>query len=335
MNPVHIHSTPPLPDHIPNSEILVQSLGYQPAGAERIDGESIRGSVRLLDGLRSLVDKIPANMVFAEGSRLAKPLKIRKPRDSIPESGVINRNIRTKRKESKDAVRMLGLDPREPSADGAVRELRRRRRVGSLDSEEGIEVGVGERVEEARVPAKGGGGDGSGSDGVADVVVAVAEGTLAILPGFAPEDGREGEEEGVGNEGRREEGAELEGVILGGVMGNERGMRRGKGGGNEVGFGGMEVAAGGVDTEGPGRKGGGFPGGEGEGVEEEIRKGKDGEGEGWGWKGGREEKRIVRRRRRRRRMRKRDGWRGEEAEERVWLVGPIEVVRSGGVGRWV
>lgn len=52
---------------------------------------------------------------------------------------------------------------------------------------------------------------------MAGVVVAVAEGSLAVLPRLAPEDGGEGEEEGGRGdlEGGGEESAELEGVVFG------------------------------------------------------------------------------------------------------------------------
>lgn len=99
---------------------------------------------------------------------------------------------------------------------------------------------------------------------MADVVIAVAESTFAVLPSLAPEDGGEGEVKGgVGREEVRREwvGAAFEGVGFGGVVGEERGRVEGVDGrGEDVGFGGVEVAAAGVDAEGPGGEAGGLPG---------------------------------------------------------------------------
>lgn len=75
-------------------------------------------------------------------------------------------------------------------------------------------------------------------------------------------------------------------MVLGGVMGEERG--RGERGvvvgerwRKDVGFSGVEVAAAGVDAEGPGGEAGGLPGGEGEGVIEEAGKGGTGDRVRW------------------------------------------------------
>lgn len=91
----------------------------------------------------------------------------------------------------------------------------------------------------------------------------------------------------------------------------------------------MEVAAAGVDAERPGGGAGGFPGGESEGVEEEVRD--CGEGDGFGRrKGGVEERRVENRvvvgggggvleREERRR---------EVSAKRVGLIGPVEASRA-------
>lgn len=236
---------------------------------------------------------------------------------------------------------MLGLDPGEAAANGADGELGRRRRVGAVEAEEEVEVIVAEAVEKAGVPTEGSRGEGNGGEGVADVVVAVTEGALAVLPGLAPEDGGESEEKDgtavIGEEGREvEAGAELEGVVFGGVVGEERGG--GEGGvtvrerrRKEVGFGGVEVAAAGVDAEGPGGEAGGLPGGQGEGVVEEAGEGGAGDRVRWGRK--RREKRVVERGVAGERGEVEEGMeRGrEEAEEGVGLVGPVEAAGAAGV----
>lgn len=76
-------------------------------------------------------------------------------------------------------------------------------------------------------------------------------------------------------------GAKLEGVGFGGVVGDEWGGGEGReGGGDDVGLSGVEIAAAGVDAEGPGGESGCLPGGEGEGVVEELGEGREGEGLG-------------------------------------------------------
>lgn len=61
-------------------------------------------------------------------------------------------------------------------------------------------------------------------------------------------------------------------MVLGRVVSEKRGSRDvGDGGRKNMGFGGMEIAAAGVDAERPGRITGGFPGGERERIVEETR----------------------------------------------------------------
>lgn len=84
---------------------------------------------------------------------------------------------------------MLGLDPGEATTDWAIGELGRRRRVHIFQAQEAMEIIVAKTVKETGVPAEGGGSDRYRSDGVTDVMIAVAERALPILPGFPPEDG--------------------------------------------------------------------------------------------------------------------------------------------------
>lgn len=80
-------------------------------------------------------------------------------------------------------------------------------------------------------------------------------------------------------------------MLLWGIMSDER--RIGDGGyrwGNDVGFSGVQIAATGVDPERPGGEAGGFPGGESEGIEEEVGNGGFGNGVR---RGERTEERVV------------------------------------------
>lgn len=335
VNPVHVHRAPPLPNDLSYREILVQLLRYQPARTELADGEPIpvEGG-RLLDRLCGSVNRVPVDMLLAEGIRLSSPLQVPALRH---QRGVVEIGVGAEGEYLEEAVGVLGFDPREVSFARAVGKGGRGRGVGLVDAEELLELLVAESVEETDVPAEGGGGDGYRGDGVADVVVAVAEGALAVLPGLAPEDGREGQEEGGGaavwEEGSGEVGAEVEGVVLGRVVGEERGGGDGRDGRREdVGFGGVEVAAAGIDAEGPGGEGSGLPGGEGEGVVEEAgegsgvewsRGGRWGSGEEGGVGGG-----IVGKWGE---VEERGGGGGGEAEEGVGLVGPVEAVGASSV----
>src|SRR5450631_1635529 len=58
----------------------------------------------------------------------------------------------------------------------------------AVDSEQTRELSFDDALAESRLPAEPRGGDGDGADGVADVVVTVAERPLAVLPGLAPVD---------------------------------------------------------------------------------------------------------------------------------------------------
>ena len=76
--------------------------------------------------------------------------------------------------------------------------------VLGVEAEEGGKLGIGHRREDAGGPAKGGGGDSQRCEGVAEIMLAVAEGTLAVLPGLPDVDAAESHQDGV----RRELGAD-------------------------------------------------------------------------------------------------------------------------------
>lgn len=110
-------------------------------------------------------------------------------------------------------------------------------------------------------------------------MVTVPKRTFSVLPSLTPEDGSDTDEERVLREELREEGgrdvgSDLQRMLLWSVVSDEReGRERRDGRGDEVSFRGVQVTAAGVDAERPGGRAGGFPGGESEGVEEEVRDG--------------------------------------------------------------
>lgn len=192
-------------------------------------------------------------------------------------------------------------------------------------------------VEQPHVPAQCSGRDRDRRNRVADVVIAVPESPLAVLPGLAPENRREGDVKGriVGSveEFRGESlGAAFHRMGFGRVVSEESGgVEGGDGRGDDVGFGGVEVAAAGVDAEGPRGEAGGLPRGEGEGVVEETREGGLGERVRGGWEGGKEggvgggvvgERGEVE---------EGDGRGKVVAEEWVGLVGPVQAAWAAGV----
>jgi len=115
-------------------------------------------------------------------------------------------------------------------------------------------------------------------------------------------------------------------MLLWGIMSDKSGIGdRGYGWGNDVGFSGVQIAATWVNPEGPSGEAGGFPGGEGKGIEEEL--GNRGLGNGVG-RGERKEERVVKRWLIRWLwVEKRDERGGEVSTKRVGLVGPVEAVR--------
>lgn len=124
--------------------------------------------------------------------------------------------------------------------------------------------------------------------------------------------------------------SDLQRMLLWSVVSHEREGGEGRDGGrDEVCLRGVQVTAAGVDAEGPGGGSGGFPGGESEGVEEEVRD--CGERDGF-WRrkrGGVEERRVenivvvalvV--------LEEREERRREVSAKRVGLIGPVEASRA-------
>lgn len=164
-------------------------------------------------------------------------------------------------------------------------------------------------------------------------MVTVPKRAFSVLPSLTPEDRRDTDEERVlreevEEEGRREVCSDLQRMLLWSVVSDERevGERR-DGGRDEVSFRGVQVTAAGVDAERPGGGSGGFPGGESEGVEEEV--GDCGERDGfWRRKRGGFEERRVENRVVARVVLEREERRREVSAERVWLIGPVETSRA-------
>lgn len=96
----------------------------------------------------------------------------------------------------------------------------------------------------------------------------------------------------------------------------------------DVGLGRVEVSAAGVDPKGPCGGAGGLPGGEGEGVEEEVGEGVERERLRRRGRGVEEGRVVDARGHRRRRVGERDYGRRGEAEEGIGLVGPVEAARA-------
>lgn len=104
----------------------------------------------------------------------------------------------------------------------------------------------------------------------------IPECAFPVLPSLTPENRGQPNKERIGwkklgEKPRWDLGSEFQRMLLWGIMSDKSGIRdRGYGWGNDVGFSGVQIAATGVNPEGPSGEAGGFPGGEGEGIEEEL-----------------------------------------------------------------
>lgn len=110
-------------------------------------------------------------------------------------------------------------------------------------------------------------------------MITVPKRSFSVLPGFTPKDRRNPDEKGIlreesGEKGRWDVSSNLQRVVFGRIVGDERRVgERVDWGRNEISLGGMQVAAAGVDAERPGGESGGFPGGESERMVEKVRDG--------------------------------------------------------------
>ena len=175
---------------------------------------------------------------------------------------LVDREVGVLRENGQEAVGVLGLDP-------------------GLDvhTQEHGQIAVGDAFEQLRLPAEPCGGHSEASDCVTGVVVAIAEGPLAVLPRFAPVDGREAHKDSTLRKlcrdlqprFTRQLRSDLECVLERGVV-VDRGLRMktGDGSGDQVALGRMKITARGIDPERPTGAPGLLPGGEGERVLEEL-----------------------------------------------------------------
>lgn len=116
------------------------------------------------------------------------------------------------------------------------------------------------------------------------IILLVPEGTFPVLPSLAPENRGQPNKERIGRKKLGEKprwdfSSELQRMLLWGIMSDKSGIgHTGYGWCNDVGLGGVQVAAAGINPKGPGGEARGFPRGEGEGVEEELGEGGFGNG---------------------------------------------------------
>ena len=174
----------------------------------------------------------------------------------------LDREVGFLRENGQEAVGVLGLDP---GLDVHAQKHR--------------QIAVGDALEQLRLPAEPCGRHGEASDRVTGVVVAIAEGPLAVLPRLAPVDGREAHQDGALRElcrdlqprFARQLRPELERVLERCVV-VDRGprMKTGDGPGDQVALGRVKIAARWIDPERPTGAPGLLPGGEGERILEEL-----------------------------------------------------------------
>ena len=143
-------------------------------------------------------------------------------------------------------------------------------------------------VEQPRLPAQTGRGDAQRTQRVADVVLAVAERAVAVLPGLAPEDRGQPDENGFFRQAVApvqhnplaqrlpnvwgEPRPHLQAVLSRGIMCDDRRVAQpGERAADQITLGWVQVAAGGIDAQRPAVATGHLPGRERQGVEEELR----------------------------------------------------------------
>ena len=137
--------------------------------------ERLAGWRALLGGSGHLVDDGPQMMIAAQPIRHSRPVRATnrvgyRTRNGEPPL-LVNREARSLGEDGHEAVGVLGLDP------GL-----------SVYTEEHRQFGIGDALEQPRLPAEPGSGHRHAADRVPDVVMAIAEGSLAILPRLAPVD---------------------------------------------------------------------------------------------------------------------------------------------------
>ena len=157
-----------------------------------------------------------------------------------------------------DRRRLARPDPKQ-----TVRFLALCRRVVgvAVQTEQRCDILVGDSIEHPRLPAERGRRVADGRDGVAAVVLAVAERAHAVLPRFAPVDRGETDDHAMLDPRRRAVPARalLERVVTADVV-IDPAVEARQVGGDDVAFGRMQVAARGVAAQGPRAAVEGLPG---------------------------------------------------------------------------
>ena len=199
-------------------------------------------------GGRHVGDRRPLHVLRAEGVRRSGPRPAAKRLAQLGRGRA--RPSRPPRRSRRPAPRPRGRrgarGPRAPRGEVTL----------AIEAEERRHVVVAGRVEETRGPAQDRRRVADGAERVAHVVLAVAEGPLAVLPRLAPVDGGEADQEGAGGQQPRQRGrggrrpTVLEDVVAAQVVVQARGdaVRLGD---EQVALGRVEVAARGVGAQRP------------------------------------------------------------------------------------
>ncbi|MCY1392407.1 hypothetical protein D9M71_72780 [compost metagenome] len=151
--------------------------------------------------------------------------------------------------------------------------------AGPVQPQQGIQGFLRDPAHHPHLPAEGAGGDGQRHQGVAQVVLAIAIGALAVLPGFAPGDAgkpqqaspcrqRRGQPFGQGG---WQLAADFQPVDVRGVVDQQGALLHRARRQQQVGLGGMQIAGGRIDPQCPAAGPRLLPGGDGQAVVEQLR----------------------------------------------------------------
>ncbi len=119
-----------------------------------------------------------------------------------------------------------------------------------IQPQQRIQARFGHAMQQAHLPALHAGGDGQRGQGMAEIMLAVAIGALAILPGLAPGDAAQAEEQAAGRQAagqllgnrRWQLAAHLQRMLVGRVMCQHSVRLDGTGRQQQVGLGRVQVA---------------------------------------------------------------------------------------------
>ena len=198
-------------------------------------------------GSSDFLDERPLDVVLAQLARPARPLATRDgSRELVRDIGRPLERRRGGQRHDASGLFAFGVDEVLVAIDAGRRANRALRPRG----------------QERRAPPGEAGGDGHGRHGVAEVVLAVAERPLAVLPRFAPVDGRQRDEHDVVSSRDSApprvaieyaslfERMTVRRVVIDGRLVGQPGHRSA----HDVGFRRVEVAAGRVDPQRPPRR---------------------------------------------------------------------------------